>query len=377
MRSTFKTAIASAATTAVSTLNDSGTFAGGNIQYQGGYEVGTTNQNGETFLDGLNGNGYGIYSSGKLFNTINLCSCYRYNHGISFTSTSNKNYIDTIANSSNNTNYGISISSSSYGNILNTLRNINNNNIGIYIDSSQDNYINAVELCNNNFNNGITLLRSNYCSINKLIAKRNGGSAIQFSSSTNCIVKDMSTSNNLTNSITNQNTNYIIDALINESTEVSNAQWLNGFLWSYNHDKTSGNHWGFTYHATVNWQTATKHDTEPGAWKTAITGNSRTTAYPVKLKIAEVAFNASSLVTVKAWVKKDHATNVACRLVAYANSSVGITEQTTTKASDTDWEELTITFTPTAAGVTEIYLESWYVAGNSNTYCGTLTISQA
>jgi len=148
-------------------------------------------------------------------------------------------------------------------------------------------------------------------------------------------------------------------------------------LHSIKEDGTEGNNWVTFYGATANWQTATKHSTEPGAWKVAITSASVNSGYKNLFKVAEVAFEADKEVTVTAWVKKDHATSVACKLIAYANSSVGITEQSDTKASDTDWEQLTIAFTPTEAGVTEIHLESWYVAGNSNTYIGTITVTQA
>jgi hypothetical protein len=79
------------------------------------------------------------------------------------------------------------------------------------------------------------------------------------------------------------------------------------------------------------------------------------------------------------WVKKDHATNVGASILVEDEifNIGGVAAVETTKASDTSWEELTITFTPTEAGVVPIYAQAWYVAGNSNAYIGSITVTQA
>lgn len=375
MRQTYKTAMASAATTAVSSLNDSGTL-GNNIEYQGGYEVGTTNQNGETFLDGLNGHGYGINVSSKSFNTINYLNTCRYNVGCYMTS-SYSILVTLLSNLNNNTTYGIHLNSG--GNYyFSTVSNACNNAIAGVDIAAFYNVFETLSNANNNGTYGIYFVNGSYNKILSLSnANNNNNYAVSFNTCSNNKVKILNT-NGGTGIYSDANINYLNDSVISQTTEfVSSTSQTNNWVWSLNHDNTAGNHWGFTYQASVNMQTGVVHDTDPVAWKTAITGSTRTTAYPVKLKIGEIWFNASTLVTVKAWVKKDHATNVGARLITYANSSVGITEQSSTKASDTNWEELTITFTPTAAGVTEIYLESWYVAGNSNIYVAPITRTQA
>lgn len=164
---------------------------------------------------------------------------------------------------------------------------------------------------------------------------------------------------------------------LSDTTEFSGLKL--GNVWSYDHDNTAGNHWGFTNGGTINWQTGTVHGSEPGAWRASITANTRTLLYPVIFKLAEVACNASSQVTVKVWVKKDHATNVGAAL--YIEDAIyslsGISETTVTKASDTSWEQLTITFTPTQKGVVPIFCKTWYVAGTSNAYYGSVEVTQA
>jgi len=50
---------------------------------------------------------------------------------------------------------------------------------------------------------------------------------------------------------------------------------------------------------------------------------------------------------------------------------------TDTKADDTDYEQLSIAFTPTEAGVIKITGRAYYVSGNANVYFDDLGVSQA
>lgn len=172
---------------------------------------------------------------------------------------------------------------------------------------------------------------------------------------------------------------YLYSCSLLDATEFSfyNTAYT-GITWSYRHDNTDGNHWGFTTGGTINWQTTEKQGTDPGSWRVVHNANSRGTLAPISFQFAQVAVSASSLVTVKAWVKKDHATNVGCRIkVEGADYTLpGITETIVTASNSTSWQELTLTFTPTAAGIVPIIFESFYIAGNSNTYIGSITVTQ-
>ena len=425
IRETYKTALASGSSAVASDVMDSGTFEN-NIQYQFGFQVGTTDQNGETFFDGLNGNGFSLRVN-KSYVTINYASFVRYYAGIDLDSSGANNTVTNITNANNNL-YGIYINYSS-NNSINTITNINNNLYnGIYLNQGAKNLINTITNANNN-QVGIFI-----SSVNNQISAvvnviNNSNSGIQFNYGNNNLISAITNVNNnniygiffnfsyvnIINTLTNLNNNvsyglyfasssnnkikvgsstggtgFYADAgnnyLINFTflgTEFSSITTpVNNWVWSLNHDNTEDNHWGFTYQATVNWQIATKYGSQPGSWKTAITGSTRNSGYPVKLKVAEIPIKGNGVLTVTAWVKKDHATNILARLVAYANQTIGNVETSTTKADDTDWQQLTINITPTLLGTTvkavmEIYLETYYVAGNSNSYIGTITASQA
>ena len=165
---------------------------------------------------------------------------------------------------------------------------------------------------------------------------------------------------------------------LEDSTEVSLSAEALSILWSYRNDDTDNNHWGFTNGGTINWQTTEKQGSDPGAWRVVHTSAARTENEAIRFIFAQIAVTASSLVTVKAWVKKDHATNVGCKIrVEDAIYNLpGVSAASATAANNTSWQELTITFTPTASGIVPIWFDSFYIAGNSNTYLGSITVTQ-
>lgn len=172
----------------------------------------------------------------------------------------------------------------------------------------------------------------------------------------------------------------VYNCLFDDATEMATDQITNtSVLWSYNHDQVTDNHWGFTFRGTVNWQTSVKQGSDPGAWRVVlISATSRTESVPIRFQIAQIAVEANKQVTVKAWVKKDNATTVGCKIMVEGSTFTlpGITETSATAANNTNWQELTITFTPTQEGVVPIWFESFYISGNSNTYVGSITVTQ-
>ena len=330
-RETIKTTPVANAGTTVQEVMDSGTI-GNNIQFQGGYDTGTGNQTGETIFDGQNGNGYGIYLASKSYILLNYLNAVRYNTGFIFTGTSNNNTITTLSNANNNYNYGVYFTGNN--NTITTLSNANNNYYGVYFDYSNNNTI-----------------------------------------------KSLSTTGNGTAGIYNDNgRNYISNALIAEATEVAGfISFANSRIFSHNHDQTANNHWIFTDGGTINSQTTVRHTASGVAWKFAITSANRASNYPLNLSIAKIAVTANNLVTVKVWVYKDSAAGVGAKLVCKGGQIAGVAADVTATAADVlqTWEELTITFTPTEAGVVEVEGWGYYVSGNSNVYFDDISVSQS
>lgn len=372
-RETFKTVLTTSSSGNVSVINDSGS-ASSLILFEFGYEVGTTNQNGETHLDGLNGWGNGIYANNKLYITYNYVSLYRYQYSFNMNS-SHYNILNNISNVNNNNSSGIFLNSSNSCEI-NVTNSNNNNSYGVSTYGAEDNKI-FLTNSNNQLSSGLYLYLSTGNYVYNLSAKNNFSYSISFNMANDNIIYNLVSMYNGNSGIgTVIGDNYLRNPSISETVEVSPSQYYLSWIWSKKHDTTENNDWGFTYGATCNWQTGTVHSSEPGSWKTVISSSIRNSFCKVKIPVCEVAGTASTAMTIKAWVKKDHATNIACRLVHYADSLLGTTEQAATKASDTDWEELSISVTPTSTNpVVKVWLETWYVAGNSNSYLGTITVT--
>jgi hypothetical protein len=161
-----------------------------------------------------------------------------------------------------------------------------------------------------------------------------------------------------------------------EWTEMNPTQETGVFFWSHNHNQIKDNHFGFTEGALVQYQT-TGGRTIP-RWTCFIKNVARTTLYRVEFPIAKVKFMADKNVTVKCWVKKSHATDIAAGLICKGGQIDGVPiDVTTTKANDTTYQELTLSFTPTEKGVVEIMAQAWWLANladESVDFCDTSII---
>jgi len=386
-RETIKTNLVATQTTVVQQIQDSGT-PGNNIQYQGGYDTGTTTQNGETFYDGLNNAGYGLqFSSTNSYNTINYLNFYKYSSGLYFYTSSNNTVTTCTCAMSNDV--GIYLYNSSYNNTFGTVVNINNNgSYGITFNPSTNNIFNNVYSINNNGRglnvSGVVGGGSNSNIFYNLgHISNNNNYAVIFSSGSaeNKFWGPGEFSNNTTACIgSNSGLNYFNNFTMS-GTEFSGAlPFANGRIYSTNHDGTLGNHYIFTdYGVIVSDSGADRHTASGICWKLSPTDTSRSINYPLELKVATIACVAGTLVTVKAWIKKSHATDIAAQLICRGRQIAGVdSDVIATKASDTSYEQLTITFTPTVAGVVDIIVIAYWVANaaTQSVWVDDMTITQ-
>ncbi len=141
---------------------------------------------------------------------------------------------------------------------------------------------------------------------------------------------------------------------------------------------TVGDHRSFSIQGEVRSESSVRHTASGIAWRLAPTSTVHTTsADPLMKRIARLAVKASALVTCKAWVRRDN-TGAVIGILLRKNQLTGIASDvsaTITAAADT-WEELTITFTPTEAGVVELHAFA-YGGSTFLTYIDDLTLSQA
>ena len=146
--------------------------------------------------------------------------------------------------------------------------------------------------------------------------------------------------------------------------------------YSNNHDQTANNHRIVMLSGLVTSATDQRHTASGISWKLQPLATTRTQNAPVSLPIATIACAANSLVTVKAWMRRDNV-GLTMSLVCKGGQIAGVPNDVSSSvASVNTWEEETITFTPTALGVVEITAEAW----GGSTFSGwvdDMTISQA
>jgi hypothetical protein len=390
-RETTKTDLSTANTT-VQQVMDSGSLAVGNIQFQGGYNTSNDTPDGETFFDGLSGSGTGIVLTTKQYITLNYLNVVRYYTGIYFNGSSN-NTITNLNNANNNQVYGIQlVGTAGINNTITLLGNANNNGTSgvYYYTSSSNNIIYTLSNANNNGYYGVNYSGTTNNNLITLLSNtnNNGSYGVYYdTTSKNNIIRSLSTTGNTTGGVYYDATsapNYLNNALIVEGTEISftPADYSNLRVYSNNHDQDTTKNFIYTDGGLIS-SVATDRVGGTGImWKLAVTSNTRTSSYPLKLSIAKIACVADKLVTVKAYMKITSTTDILGALVCPGGQLSGMTVadyKVNTSAADTNWHELTITFTPSEIGVVEIEAWAWWVAGTADEsiYVEDMTITQA
>ena len=348
------TGAAAATTTQVQVVNSSGNSTTP-LYISGGWDLSTQTQTGQTWFRQMHGTfnnryGYGLYMTGKSYTNLDKLNFLRYTYGIYYASSSNNNTI-TSATCNSNT-YGIYYTSSNNNTI--TSATCNSNNYGIYFNASNNNTITSAT-CNSN----------TY--------------GIYYNNGCNNTIYSLSTTGNTTAGICANNANNIChSATIAESTKVAmgtayysdTRQYINNL---------GGYSYVYSNYATANSQNATAGGTGK-EWKLAITNAARNTVYPFYIPIARVAVASSGKVTVKVYFKKSGtgiAGGLRCRVNQVAWSD-GTSDITVTCPDNTNRNQVTLEFTPTAAGVVEIEAGAWYTgATNQTVIIDDIEISQA
>lgn len=173
---------------------------------------------------------------------------------------------------------------------------------------------------------------------------------------------------------------YFIDCAMNDTTEVvvaSPGYGNNSKVFSHNHDQTNNLHYIWCDYGLIYSTTSVRYTNNGIAWAMAPThGSVRYIGFPLDLSVATVAVSANSQVTVKAWMRRS-ALGLVMRLRVKGGQIAGVTNDVTgymTAAANT-WEQVSLSFTPTEAGVVEILAECW--GGTTFTgYVDDLTIIQ-
>jgi hypothetical protein len=394
-RETIKTTPAASSSTAVNQIMDYGT-AGNLITYSGGWNrTNMSTQTGQTWLDGQNGNGYGIKDNSSNCSYIYLDKLFgvRYNYFLEMEA-STTNYI-TIGSIgvANISQYGIALGSGqSVGLSIDTITQAHNCGIvgaymygvgstatnayanncssnGLYLQGISGSITNAYSTCNSG-SSGIALAGV-ASKAGNVYAYGNQSYGVNFSVYNTKVVKGSTGLNGSGGIYPGALVSYLTDVVVNDSVEVSIPPSYGDYVvYSQRHDDTDDNHWQFHEGGTVNYQTTVKDGDSLGAWKISITDAKRGPYYPLKFRLDGPNFDAGTAVTCTIRLRRSN-TNLHMAFILPGGTVHGVTSDVLTEmtAAPDTWETVTITFTPDRRGGCDLFVYAWTTDGGT-TYTG-------
>jgi hypothetical protein len=276
-----------------------------------------------------------------------------------------------ISNINSNTYYGISVSGYqiTFGEIKNTNQNGSH---GLAINSVYGLLIGILRSSSGNLGQSGIFMSSVTGFIGLANISNNAQYGVYFSSPSEVTIKSLTTTANNNAAIyANGGSLYLLGATLNETTVTSIAGGYNGRIYSQGEDGSANNNWIYVESGTINSQAVTRGGASGLEWKHTITSSTRLSEFPLFLSLAKIA--------VAAYFTKSHATNIEGRLVCKGGQIAGVDNDVVSSAmaANTNAQQITIQFTPTAAGVVEILSEAYYVAANGYVLVDTVGISQA
>lgn len=345
-------------TGSANTFTDSGN-ATAYIEYQGGYNSSTGIQDGETLFCGSAMSGNGLYWVDNHYNRINWVGFVRYYNGITINSANQ--VLDDLRNIRLiGCNYAWNAGSYHMRFIFGDLY-VNNNNYGILSNVGIIECLgSSIWRIAGNMNYGL----NNGGIYNKFvdIDYKNNGDSIWV---------------------------YCADTLINNLTSVDNAGYvfyLRGGKVSvksltYNETTIAGSEDYLFHHAAITningsfggriikGSAGTIYaDTIDGyTWKFCPTNSGLSAINPLRHTVAQIACAANQQVTVSAMMKRDN-TGLNFYLVCPGGQIAGVPSDVSanvTSGADI-WQQVTLTFTPSEAGVVDIEVRAW----GGTTYSG-------
>lgn len=356
-RETIQTTII--ASGSAETVQDSGT-EGSPITYSGGWDPDTDLQDGESIYDGTGGRGFGLTLTNQSHVDIERLSFVRYQRGLN---ASGGKGLDISLGIASHCGPGVSFSSSGRVTVACANNCGESGTSGNGIEPGAGAVAIVGEACGNLgagafvfANVDLTITRAN-----------NNNNGLVFSGSGQ-VVRSASEIEDNTSAVALATGG--VRALFQDSTfdeaGLTFTNYAGGFITSHRHNGTDNTL------IIADGGTWTQEDTDFDApatasmWTALTSETTRDATYPLWLSIAKVAVVADKLVTIKAVMRKAHATNVDGGIRVLGGQIPGVAANVVaTLADNTDEQELTLTFTPTSAGVVEIEAWAAYVAGHA------------
>jgi hypothetical protein len=375
-RETFKTAIATAAATAIMTVQEDATAANRNTVSGGWDTTDMSTQPMQTWFDGLNSQGYGFVSKDYTdCSNINLIRYYQGFRTVNIGSTYNA---ETIAGCSEDGYYSLGgFSDITVEHLLlnnrNTLGDYSVANIvevlgggsfysSIYFGSSSEITIGSI-YSSGLYGISLTSAENNKAYIDTI--KYAGSGIYVLSTSRNNHIYNTTISESITQDVLIENLttdftqSFLHNCTLSSATPYSSltaGDENHSGVFSTGQDGDVNKHVQKLSNGNIESEQTIRHTASGISWKMSPTNTSNVSAaFPLELTVARLAVSAGTLVTVNLWMRRSN-TGITGRLMCKKKQIAGVSTDVyadITAIADT-WEEVTITFTPTAKGVVEI-----------------------
>lgn len=381
----------SGATVGVGVVNDSGT-AGSYIEWCGGYNTATGERDGETIFNGLNGAGMGLNLSGMSYNKfLGGMSFCAYAVNVYLTGTPSNNWFVKLQNCVSPQSNNLALGGAFHR--FDEIKNFSGGTVSINMGSSRLNTFITVKDVNNTTSAGFNFSAGSHANLINSIAGLKNHAYGSSGAGGLLLLSNNNTINSLTgcvhngNGVNNNNANgNVIKNFQADDNSDGAVRCMSGIL-RINGATIAGTETGaFTvssdskvlvedFNATNVHKIYTDggysitYDTGDGTfgWKTYPTDATRTSEYPIKVKLDKIYCAADRQIYVRATVQKSHATDIGAKLLVAGGQIAGVAADVeAVKAEDTDEETLSLTFTPTEAGSVDVEFVVWYAANDAD-----------
>jgi hypothetical protein len=369
------------------TIQEAGTSASP-VLYSGGWNrTDMSTQDGETWLDGQNGYGAGIRWHMLGFIHLEKIGCVRFQNGIFISSACHFSEVNEC-HGNGNSNAGIIIGYGTYvhiGLVLDTLWLCANRSYGIWSSFCGESTFTDLK-CDGNGSANIAV-RSTHSRYKNISAQSSALYGAAFG--TGCgqnEYDDVTIYNSGTSAFlfgTCLGNQMFRNSTISEAVFVTlDAGAGPGYnrtrIISQDEAGVIGTHHIYAAYGQVHSETSVRHTASGISWKIQPTSSTYcVAATPFSFLLGSFPVNADAEVTVTCWMQRSN-TGLTGKLVCRGMQIDGVaTDVTDSVTADADtWEQLSISFTPTEAGVVQI--EAWAYGGTTySVYVDDLSITQA
>lgn len=204
------------------------------------------------------------------------------------------------------------------------------------------------------------------------------GMSFNYNSNNNVVIGGTFSSNSARDIYVNSGLLTCINTTLNSTTKYTLFETGLSRIYFQKYQATANDHRQYYDYGTILTDTTTRHTASGISWAISPTSTTYVSSdFPMTLPVARVACNANAQVTANVYVYRSN-TGLTTKLVCRGGQIAGVTNDVSTSASGSAsaWEQLTINFTPTEAGVVDIEVQA-YGGTTYTVYVDDLSITQA